>query len=131
MMVNEPFETQAVLTADGRRPIDAGVLAQVQALFVPVAVILDLRQQLPKSLDIATHQAALAGWFKRAAAWIRDGTDAAEIARSLPGPPEATESVGVWYRLLDEDIRSILAQVAPEARAAPDATPDELRLAAG
>jgi multidrug resistance protein MdtO len=131
VMVTEPFETQAVLAADGRRPIDAGILAQVQALFVPVAVIRDLRRQLPKSVDIGTYQAALECWFKRAAAWIRDGTDAAEITQSRPEPPEATEPVGVWYRLLDEDIRSILAQVAPEARAAPDAAPGELRLAAG
>jgi len=131
VMVNERFETHAVLTADGRRSIDAGILAQVQALFVPVAVILDLRRQLPKSVDIASYQTALAAWFQRAAAWIRDGTGADAITRSLPEPPEVTESVRVWYRLLDEDIRSILAQVAPETRAAVDPAPGELRLAAG
>jgi multidrug resistance protein MdtO len=126
IIVDEPFETQAMLTADGRRPIDAGIVAQVQALFLPIAMILDLRRQIPKSAEFAAYQAALAAWFERAAAWISDGSRADEIAQSLPEPPETTEPVGVWQRFLDQDIRAILAQVGPRARA-----PGELRLAAG
>jgi multidrug resistance protein MdtO len=140
VMVNEPFETRAVPTADGRRPIDAGILAQVQALFVPVSVILDLRRQVPNSPDAATYHAAtyhaatyhaaLAAWFQRAAAWIRDGRGAAEITASLPEPPQATEPLDVWHRVLDQDIRAILAQIGPETPAVRDAAPGELSLAA-
>jgi hypothetical protein len=129
--VNEPFETRAVLTADGPRPIDAGILAQVQALIVPVSVILDLQRQVPKSVDIAAYEAALASWFERAAGWIRDGSGAAEITERLPEPPEATEPVGVWLRVLDQDIRAILAQVGSEARGVRNAARSELGLAPG
>jgi multidrug resistance protein MdtO len=131
IVVNEPFETRAVLTADGRRPIDARILAQVQALFVPVSVILDLRRQIPKSVDIATYHGALAAWFERAAAWIRDGSGADEITESLPEPPLASESLGVWHRMLDQDIRAILIQVDPQGRPARGAAPGEWKLAAG
>jgi multidrug resistance protein MdtO len=131
IMINEPFETESVLTAHGRRPIDAGILAEVQALFVPIAVILELRREMPKSVDIEAYHAALAAWFQRAAAWIRDGSGAAEITESLPEPAEATEPLGVWYRVLDQDIRAILAQVGPQARAAPGAAPGALGLVPG
>jgi multidrug resistance protein MdtO len=131
IMVNEPFEAESVLTAEGRRPIDAGILAEVQALFVPIAVILDLRREMPKSVDIEAYHAALAAWFQRAAAWISDGSGAAEITESLPESPEATEPLGVWYGVLDQDIRAILAQVGPQARAAPGAAPAALGLAPG
>ena len=131
IMVNEPFETGVVLTADGRRPIDAGILAQVQALLVPVSVILDLRRQIPNQAALANYHAALAAWFQRAAAWVRDGRGGDEIIESLPVPPEATEPVGVWHRVLNQDIRAILAQVGPEARPLRDGASDELHVAAG
>ncbi len=131
IVVNEPFETRAVLTADGRRPIDASVLAQVQALFVPISVILDLRRQIPRPVDIATYDAALAAWFERAAAWVRDGSGAGEITESLPEPPVASEPLGVWHRVLDRDIRAILTQVGAQGRPAREAAPGELSLAAG
>ncbi|MBV8457222.1 MAG: FUSC family protein [Acetobacteraceae bacterium] len=132
IMVNEPFETRTVVAADGRgRPVDAVILAQVQALFVPVAAILDLRRQIPTSSAIAAYQAALASWFDRAAAWIRDGSAADEITRGLPEPPQTAEPAGFWHRLLDEDIRAILAQIGPEARTAANTAPGELGLAVG
>jgi multidrug resistance protein MdtO len=130
IMVNEPFETRAVLTADGARPIDAGILAQVQALFVPIAVILDLRREMPQSIEIESYEAALAAWFEGAAAWIRDGSGTDKITQSLPEPPKTNEPVAVWQRLLDQDIHAILARVGPEARAARDVSPGELGLAA-
>jgi multidrug resistance protein MdtO len=126
IVVDEPFETRAMTTADGGRPIDASILAQVQALFVPVAVLLDLRQQIRESIEIAAYQAALAAWFERAAAWIRDGTGAAEITRSLPKPPETAEPAGVWHRLLDQDIRAILAQIGPQAPGSGDVASGQL-----
>jgi len=131
IMVNEPFETEAVLTADGRRPIDAGILAQVQGLFVPVAVILDLRREIPESTAVAAYHAALADWFQRAAAWVHDGTGAAAITRGLPAPPQSNEPLSTWHRVLYQDIRAILAQVGPDARLARGAAPGGLGLASG
>jgi multidrug resistance protein MdtO len=130
-IVDEPFEARTVPTADGRRPIDMGILAQVQALFVPIAVILDLRRQIPVSADVAGYEATLASWFERAAAWIRDGSGADEITKSLPEPPEGTEPVRIWHRLLDQDIRAILAQVGPQAPAPGHPASGELGLATG
>ncbi len=127
VMVNEPFEAPVALTADGSRPIDAGILAQVQALFVPVLVILDLRREGPEPSHIRTYHAALANWFQRAAAWIHDGSGAADIMPSLPEPPESTEPLGIWHRVLFQDIRAILTQV--EARATRHAPAGELSLA--
>lgn len=131
IMINEPLEARTVPTADGRRPIDMGILAQVQALFVPIAVILDLRRQIPTSSEIMAYQAALASWLERAAVWIRDGSAADEISRSLPDPPQTAEPTGFWHRQLDEDIRTILAQIGPEARPASHAAPGALGVAAG
>lgn len=131
IVVNEPFETEAVLTADGRRPIDAGILAQVQALFIPISIILDLRRHIPKSVAIITYHEALASWFHSVAAWIGNGSGLSEIVASPPEPPEATEPLDVWYRVLDQDIRAILAQVGPKAHSAPNATSGGLSLAPG
>ncbi len=130
-VVNEPFETEAVLTADGRRPIDAGILAQVQALFVPISIILDLRRHIPKSTAIVTYHAALASWFQSVAAWIGNERGLSQSIASPPELPEATEPLGVWHRVLDQDIRAILAQVGPQAQSAPNATPGGLSLAPG
>jgi multidrug resistance protein MdtO len=131
IVVNEPYETEAIRTADGRRAIDAGILAQVQALFVPISIILDLRRHIPKSVGIETYHAALASWFHSVAAWIGDGRGRSEIIASPPEPPEATEPLGVWHRALDQDIRAILAQVGPQAQSAPNATSAGLSLARG
>jgi multidrug resistance protein MdtO len=129
VMVNEPFEARVALSADGSRPIDAGILAQVQALFVPVLVILDLRRNASESAQIKTYHAALATWFQRAADWVRDGSGAAEIMEGLPEPPESNEPLDIWHRLLYRDIRAILTQVDAGARVTRDAEAGELSLA--
>ncbi|HVO23349.1 MAG TPA: FUSC family protein [Candidatus Margulisiibacteriota bacterium] len=115
VMVNEAFEPRAVLTSDGRRPIDGGILSQVQFLIVPVSVILDLRRETPGSITVATYHSALADWFQRAAAWIRDGDGAASVAESLPGPPAAESAgpLGAWHRVLYQDLCAILREVGP------------------
>ncbi len=117
VMVNEAFETRAVLTSDGRRSIDAGILSQVQSLIVPVSVILDLRRELPGSVTIATYHAALAAWFQRAVAWIRNGDDAASVTGSIPAPPAAEQAgpLDAWHNVLDRDLRAILREVGPRA----------------
>jgi multidrug resistance protein MdtO len=147
VIVNEPFETRSVLAADGRRPIDAGILARVQALFIPVSVLLDLRHDpawegVPDSTRtmMDAHQTALANWFQRAANWIRTGEGADDVAESLPetllfpaAQPQGDHVAALvaWYRLLQHDILAILHQVGPRALAGPAAEPGELRFAAG
>ncbi|MBV9748723.1 MAG: FUSC family protein, partial [Acetobacteraceae bacterium] len=118
VMVDEPFERYAGPASDGNRPVDAGILSQVQALMIPVSVILDLRRERPTSDGAAAYHAALADWFQRAATWIRGGGGADEITESLPEPPSAAEPLGIWHRVLYDDIRAILAQVGPHARPA-------------
>ena len=147
VMVNEPFETRSVLAADGRRQIDAGILASVQALFIPVSVLLDLRddpawQCVPDSTRtmLDAHQTALANWFQRAANWVRTGEGADDVAESLPEPPPSpstqpqgdhASALAAWYHLLHQDILTILGHVGPHAQPATAAAPGELHLVAG
>ncbi len=140
VMVNDPFETRSVRHAGGRRSIDAKVLAEVQALRVPVTVILDLRhdpawQEIPEQARqaIGAHHASLASWFQRAALWVSSGTGAADISSGLPHPPfllpfasalqgPAADHLAcraVWYGLLHQDIRTILNQVVPTPQPRP------------
>jgi multidrug resistance protein MdtO len=143
VIVNDPFETSSVRRVGGRHPIDAATLLKVLALIIPVSAILDLERDLagreiPPALRNAArpHRQALADWFQRAASWIRTGAGASEIVASLPLPPPLTlgpEPAGpagddlaarrVWYRLLDDDIRTILDEVGSSAE------PSELRFA--
>ncbi len=140
VMVNDPFETRSVRYAGGRRPIDATVLAEVQALMIPVSVILDLRhdpawQEIPEPARqaIGEHHASLASWFQGSALWVSSGEGAADISPSLPQPPSllpfasalqgpAADHLAcraVWYGLLHRDIRTILNQVGPTPQPRP------------
>jgi len=130
VMVNEPFESHMMLQRTGQRQIDRTVLVQIQALLVPVLVILDLRREGPEAPDVAQYNTALSAWFQRAAAWIRDGSGAAEIMASLPRPPDASEPLHTWLCVLNDDIREIVARTTPPARPTLAATPNELSLAA-
>ncbi len=89
----------------------------LQALFIPVSVLLDLRRELPGSVTIATYHAALAAWFQRAVAWIRNGDDAASVTGSIPAPPAAEQAgpLDAWHNVLDRDLRAILREVGPRA----------------
>jgi multidrug resistance protein MdtO len=113
--------------------IDAAVLLEVQALIVPVTVLLGLRRDqawgdvaAPERAAVLAYHQALAQWFDRCALWIRSGNGGETIAASLPAPPAAAPGPAgrafghlaarlAWYRLLDQDIRLILHQVRPHA----------------
>ncbi|MBV9538835.1 MAG: FUSC family protein [Acidisphaera sp.] len=129
VMVDEPFERYVGPASDGNRPIDAGILSQVQALMIPVSVILDLRRERPMSHATAAYHAALSGWLQRVATWVRGGGGADEITESLPEPPSVAEPLGIWHWVLYDDIRAILAEIGPRARPAASAR-SELSLAA-
>ncbi len=135
VLVNDVYER--VITHRARH-IDAAILLDVQALIVPVAVLLDLRAD-PVWRDLAeadrgtvlAYHDALAGWFRRCATWIRNGNGGVTVAQSLPEPPTALLATTgpasghlaarlAWYRLLDQDIRVILRKVG---QAPPDSAP--------
>ena len=130
VMVNESLESSVMLEPGGRRPIGRTVLAQIQALLVPILVILDLRRESPQAPNVAQYNAALSAWFQRAAAWIRDGTGTAEIMTSLPPPPDASEPLHAWHDVLDHDIREIVARASRPAQQVLASVPQGLSLAA-
>ena len=134
VLVNDVYERPF---SDRAGHIDAAVLLAVQALIVPLTVLLDLRRN-PAWQDLAAgerdavlaYHHALAQWFGRCALWLRTGLDGDAVAESLPLPPETFQGPAgtpsshlaarqKWYRLLDQDIRVILHQVRP---APPDST---------
>ena len=135
LVVNDRLEVLSAQPPDGRRRIDAALLARVQGLIVPLSVILDMAadpvwQAVPDTprAAIAAHHAALAAWLQRCAAWVESGEGAPAIAASLPAPPDLRTAEGTadavashlvaraaWYRLLRQDIVAILAQVGLQA----------------
>jgi multidrug resistance protein MdtO len=127
VLVNDPFETREVQRAVERRPIDATVVEQVGRLFIPVSAILDLRDDLarhdlpqPTQDAIRAHNEALAGWFRKAASWVRSGEGAGEVVVGLPKPPilsgpgDQLTALATWHGLLHQDIRGILDEVGPQ-----------------
>jgi hypothetical protein len=125
-LVNDPFETSEMRRAAARRPIDATVVARIGRLFIPLSMMLDLIaspawRDLPQSTRdaISAYQRGLAEWFRRAAAWVRNGEGAAEVADNLPEPPPLSDTndciaaFATWSRVLDQDIRKILNEIRP------------------
>ena len=117
-----------------RRPIDPGVLAELEVVMLMVTVIHRLNTepawteapQLARQAALA-YDSALAVWLKKCAAWVQSGTGGSAIEMTLPEPPRLSERAGLtvratWYRLLDTRLRSVLGQVMrgaelPAARA--------------
>ena len=139
VMVNDPYEISEARRDGTRRAIDAALLTRVQALLVPVSVILGhrpdplWRDAVPEAVrqQIVAHHLAMAAWFRRCATWTRTGIGADAIAGSLPPPPRLRLADGAahgasrdavaahlaaragWYCILHDDVAGILDQVAP------------------
>jgi hypothetical protein len=142
VLVNEPFETEAVRRTAAQRPIDAAIVDQIARLFIPVSMILDLRRHqarhdLPQSTceAICAYHQALAGWFLQAASWVRSGQGAEEVSGSLPEPPVLSgpgeQALTTWYGLLHQDIRKILGEIVPRPQPAIAPSVGDPFLAAG
>jgi hypothetical protein len=110
---------------------------------IPLSMMLDLMaspawRDLPQSTRdaVSAYQRGLAEWFERAAAWVRAGDGAAEVARLLPQPPTLSgtsdwiAAFAAWSGALDHDIRKILDEIGspPEIVAIAPST-DALRAA--
>ncbi len=131
LLVKDHFADGEMTMVHGRQGIDAALMAKVQRLAVPLSVILDdPRARLAESDQDAagdqdttrSHRAALSEWFRGCSQWVRAGKNWPEVASSLPElPPEARTSG--WYRLLYQDIRSVIATAQPADTAAGAARP--------
>jgi hypothetical protein len=128
-VLSERFIAQLVNARFGSILLNATVVGQVGLLFIPVSMILDLLSDpaahaLPQPARdaICAHHEALAGWFRRAASWVRSGEGAAEVSGALPKPPDLSgrsdhlTALVTWYGLLDHDIRDILEDAGPQAQ---------------
>ena len=115
-----------------RRPIDPGVLADLEVVMLMVTVIHRLNTEPAwHEARQTTQQAALSNdrtlavWLDDCATWVRSGTGAPVIEAALPEPPSLYGDAGsavraTWYRLLDAKLRSIIGQVmrGPDLRVA-------------
>ncbi len=132
LVVNDRFERPSSPAAN---VIDADLLTRVQALGVPVLVLAGVHADpawtkvaAPAQDAAAAYQRALADWLRDCASWVRRG-GAPDLAASLPpvpspdpvGAPPPPNDPGdallaaqhVWVRLLDGDVRAILARIGP------------------
>ena len=144
-MVNDRYEPERVrpdrIRSDrAQRPIDSTTVMQVQALIIPVSIILRIR------LDPAWHDAALqargeaaqayerdmSDWLRRSAAWVRTGESAADLIVSLPEAPNLEGGAdqrenavnyhlagrAAWCDVLRRDIYTFLNEIGPDAKPA-------------
>lgn len=151
VLVNDSYEPAEVRREVGRGVIDASVVTRIQALIVPVSILLRheaapaWRLAVPERSRCAAdaHQEALAEWLRRFAEWVRTGTGAAGLRDALPVPPAGLPDLArhgrydtsaaqwaasrhlairaTWYRILHREIASLLDEIGPDA-ASVDAT---------
>ena len=112
MLANAGYEPAATQRTS-RRPIDAGVLADLEGVMLMATVIHRLNTepswheapQAARSSALA-YDGALAAWLDDCATWVRAGTGGPAIETTLPQPPFLGDGAGLtmratWYRLLD------------------------------
>jgi multidrug resistance protein MdtO len=135
LLVNDSLEGAATRPPEERRSIDSLLLSDVQALMIPLSVILDMAadpvwQEVPANIQemIHSHHDAMARWFRRCGAWVASGHDSLAVVASLPEPPRITSATldadsanaiaahlatrAAWYELLWRDIEAILGRLA-------------------
>ena len=119
VLVNDPYDVKRIRQPHGRRQIDAGLLARIQDLVVPVSAIVADRRFETVGDDRASsdyrnvwcaHHQALSGWLRRCAGWVRTGVGGADVTSSLPEPPPGDAG---WYGILHRDLCSIIETVGP------------------
>ncbi len=133
LLVNDRYEPPA-----GRRsPIDRALVGRIQALIVPVSLIVidagdagpaqDWPQEVRRGLD--AHRTAMQRWFDRAAGLVATGANADTLKRDLPEPPDFTKQRALLpeaearrlkghealHRLLASELHTILDTLLPPA----------------
>ena len=123
LLVNAPYEPAAAERHGRRRPIDAGMLAELEVVMLMATVIHRLNtapawDDAPQAgrRTALDYDGALAAWLGDCASWVRSGTGGPAIGMTLPEPPHLDDDAGLrvhatWYRLLDTSLRSIMGQV--------------------
>ena len=132
-LVNDRYETTRV-RPDRRDPdrerrlIGAGAVASVQALVLPVSMLLslepagDAEAAVPAAGQDAAHayQEAMAKWFGGCAGWVQKGTGGSALLASLPTPPDLDRTGArgdaaanltaraAWFALLHEDALAMI-----------------------
>ena len=128
LMVHDALERQVKRSGDSGE-IDARMLTELQALVVPVTIVLQLADKggsqgglgmLPASVcaEIEAYHQALARWLRSAATWVREQAPASRFADTLPAPPvlltdRPGASQAAWYARLDGDLRRIIERLVP------------------
>ena len=124
LMVHDSFERQ-VKRGNDSGSIDARLLTSLQALVVPVAIVLRLAAEErtgdgPAAAEaragIEGYHRALSGWLRDAAGWVRERAPATRFLDTLPAPPILppdgdTASQAAWYVRLDSDLRAMLGRL--------------------
>ena len=126
LLAKDHFSDSGTTMPRGRGVVDAALVARVQQLAVPLSVFLDDPRERSvgsgqEAIDdqdaMRPHHAALSDWFRGCSQWVRTGKTWPEIATSLPKLPSEARTSG-WYRLLYQDIRSVIAMAQPAEAAA-------------
>ena len=151
VLVNDPYEATRMRPDRrdpnrGRRLIDAGSIASLQAMVLPVSMILAHRPPEPVRAAIPqparessrAYQEAMSAWFHACARWMETGTGGGELLAALPPPPDFSHAIvggeaathlsarAAWFGVLHDDAVAMIGAVgADAARAARVPAPDE------
>ena len=123
LLANAAYEPAAAERTPAPRPIDAGILADLEVVMLIVTVIHRLNtlpawHEAPQTAQQAAlaYDAALADWLDGCVAWVQSGTGEPAIATGLPEPPRLSSNSelavrATWNGLLDTRLRNIMGQV--------------------
>ena len=123
LLANTAFEAGAFQRPGARRPIDAGVIAELDSVMLVLSVILNLRADpawaeasLADRQAVLAYHAAMADWFDGCARWAGAGAAEAPVD-TIPQPPVVQDTAELaarmaWYRLLDTRLHAIMGAFA-------------------
>ena len=136
LIVIDRYEPHRVRPDRGRRSIDAEVVTAVQAMIMPISVILAQRTQASQhgwtsDNGMSSHEASaeddrIADWLRRLANWITTGSPNADLAfpaaDARGGRSGAGRSnIAAWQKILRDDIADIIWVIGPRAAVSAEA----------
>ena len=147
-LANDPYETTRMRPdrtgpTPRHRVIDGETVASVQALMVPVAVLVgrDRAARPPdgaQAVDweaIRGHRQAMAAWLHGCAAWVRTGIGGDDLLANLPAPLDlpGSDATGAasclhrqaaWLGVLHEDASAMVRKIGADADRAAGNVPE-------